>query len=128
GQPAHRQLAQALGLDLGLAADLDLAHDAVDQALDVVFLDAALAGRDHDRAFQLVAVERHAAAVALDHDQLAQLDPLEGGEPGAAGVALPAPPHRPAVLDRARVLDLIVIRATERTAHPLSSCFPIGSL
>src|SRR5918996_588787 len=117
GQPAHGELAQALCLDLRLAADLDLAHDTVDEALDPLLLDAALAGGDHDRALQLVAVERHAAAVALDHDQLAQLDPLEGGEPRAAGIALPAPPHRAAILYRARVLDLIVIRATERTAH-----------
>src|SRR5690606_33655073 len=65
--------------------------------------------------------KRKAPAIPLDHGQLAQLDALEGGEPRAAGIALPAPAHRPALLHRPRVLDLVVVRAAERTAHGLVS-------
>src|SRR5262245_24266942 len=112
GEALHGQSAQAAGLDLGLPAQLDLAHDAVDDAVDALLVDPALARRDHDRALELLAVERDALALALEHGQLAQLDALEGGEARAAGVALAPPANRPGLLDRPRVLDLIIIRTT----------------
>src|SRR4051795_2404939 len=49
----------------------------------------ALAQGDLRRAHQLVAIKRYAAAVALDHGELAQLHPLEGREAEIAGHAHP---------------------------------------
>ena len=43
-------------------------------------VDRALAAGDRDRAVELVAIERLAPVLALDHGQLAQLDALERGE------------------------------------------------
>ena len=48
------------------------------------------AQRDMDRARHLVAIERLALAVLLDHRQLAQLHALEGGEASGAIGAQPA--------------------------------------
>ena len=95
--------------------------------LDLLLVDAALAGGDADRAGELVTVERHAAPVLLDHQQVAQLHALEGGEAGAAGGALPPPPDRPAVVHGPRILDLGIFRSAERAAHPRlrrPSCAP----
>ena len=79
---------------LDLAAGLDPADDAVDDPLDLLVVDAALAGGDADRAGELVTVERQSAPVLLHHQQVAQLHALEGGEAGAAGGALATPPDR----------------------------------
>ena len=114
----------ALGRDLALAQALELAHDAVDHALDPLRVDRALAQRDRDRAHQLVAVERHAPAGALDHRQLAQLHPLEGGEArrrnrgrrGGGGSRVPSSVGR-------RVLHLGVVAAADRgSASPAPPC------
>ena len=90
-EPLHHQFADALGGNVGVALALELPHDAVDHALDPLGRDGALAQRDFDRAQQLVAVERRAPAVLLDHHQLAQLHALEGGE-AAAAIGTDAPP------------------------------------
>ena len=58
-----------------------------DHLLDTLRLDRTFAQRDLHRAHQLVAIERHASAVALDHDQFAQLHALERGEAEIAGQA-----------------------------------------
>ena len=80
-------------------------------------VDVALAAGVADRALELGAVERLALAVLLDHGEVAQLDPLEGGEARAAALALPPPPDRRAVFRRAAVLHLAVFMRAERTAH-----------
>ena len=71
--------------DFALAEAFQFAHDLRDHLVDPLRLDRALAQRDLHRAQQLVAVERHAPAVALDDDQFAQLHPLESGEAEIAG-------------------------------------------
>ena len=126
-QPLHHQLADLLGRDLALAGALELAHDAVDHALDPLGLDRALAQRDLDRAHQLVAVERHRAGRSLDHGQLAQLHPLEGREAAAAVRADAAAADRGAVLGRPRVLHLGVGDCRKRdSAWSASACLRIG--
>ena len=57
-QPLHDEFAHRLARHLAVAHALELAHDAVDHALDPLGLDRALAQRDLDRALQLVPVER----------------------------------------------------------------------
>src|SRR6186713_2007616 len=83
-QPFHDEMADLLGADVALAAALQLAHDAVHHPLDSFRVDSALAQRHLDGAHQLVAVEGHAPAAPLGDHQLAELDPLEGGETAAA--------------------------------------------
>src|SRR5262249_59606124 len=102
---------------LVLAEALELAHDLRNGLLDAVGIDVALAQRDLDRSRELVAVERHAAPVALDDGQLAQLHPLEGGKAEIAGEAKPPPANRSRVLGRPRVLDLRIEASATRTAH-----------
>ena len=83
-QPLHHQFADPLARDVALALALELAHDAVDHALDPLGLDRALAQGDLDRAHELVAVEGRAPAVLLDDREFAQLHALEGREAAAA--------------------------------------------
>ena len=64
-QPLHHEFADPLGRNVGVALALELAHDAVDHALDALGCDGALAQRDLDRAHELVAIERRAPAVFL---------------------------------------------------------------
>src|SRR5258707_11531008 len=116
-QRLHDQLADHVARDVGFARAFELAHQRIDDALDAVGLDRALAQRDVDRAGQLVAVERLALRVLLDDRQLTQLHSLEGREAGAATDAEPPAPDRAAILGRPRILDLGVIRGAERTAH-----------
>ena len=82
------------------------AHDAVDHALDALGIDGALAQRDLHRAHQLVAIERHALAGALDDGELAQLHALEGGEAAAAIRADAPAPNSRVVIGGSRILDL----------------------
>src|SRR6185437_2366115 len=117
-QRVHHQLPDLLAGDVALPARLELADDAVDDALDALLLDRPLAQRDADRAGELVAVERHPPLVGLHHGQLAQLDPLDCGEALAAGAAEAAAADRGTVLGRTAVLHLRVVMAAERAAHP----------
>src|SRR6185295_18226545 len=107
-----------LGGDLALTEAFQLTHDLRHHLLDALRLDRALSERDRQRADQLVAVERRAAAVALDNDKLAQLHALEGGEAEIARQADAPPPDRGGILGGTRVLHLGVQRRTTRTAHP----------
>src|SRR6202000_2386547 len=104
--------------NLRLAAALELAHDRRDHLLDPLGIDRALAQTDLQRADQLVAVERHPAAVALDHGEFAQLHALEGGEAEVAGDAHPPPPDHGRILGRTRVLHLRIETVAAGTAHP----------
>src|SRR5262249_60826281 len=90
GQGLHHELADLARGDLALARAFEPARDRIDDALDALLADRALPDRDHDRAQQLVAVERRALAVLLHDDQLAQLHALEGREARA-----PGPPQAP---------------------------------
>ncbi len=116
-QMLHHRLADRLRGDFALALALELAHDLGHHLLDALGLDRALAQRDLHRAHQLVAVERHAAAVALDHGQLAQLHALEGGEAEIAGQADAAAADHRQILGRPRVLHLRVEASATRATH-----------
>src|SRR4029453_2698445 len=116
-QHLHHHLAHGLRGNLALALALEFAHDLGDDLLDALGLDRALAQRDLYRAQELVAVERHATAVALDHGELAQLHPLEGGEAKIAGEAHTAAADDGGILRRPRILHLGVEAAAIGTAH-----------
>src|SRR5262249_1654665 len=103
--------------NVALARALQPPHDAVDDTLEPIGIDRPLAQGHLHRAHQLVAIEGFALAGALDHGQLAQLDPLEGGEAGAAVRALPPAAARRGVVGRPRALDLRILVAAERAAH-----------
>jgi len=72
-QRLHHHLADGLRGHFALALAFELAHDLGNDLVDALGLDRTLAQGDLDRAQQLVAIERHTAAVALDHNELAQL-------------------------------------------------------
>src|SRR5215217_7655062 len=80
----HHQLADFGRGDFAFAAGFDLALEGGDQAVDALLGDGALAAGGGDRAFELGAFERLAAAAGFDDGELAQLDALEGGEARAA--------------------------------------------
>jgi hypothetical protein len=123
GEPVNLERSLRLGDELGghlaVALGLDPAHDPVHEPLDGVLVHAALPGRDADRAGQLLAVEGHAPAVLLEHRELAQLHPLEGGEARRAGGALAPPADRTPLLGGPGVLHLRVLGPAERAAHRL---------
>src|SRR3954463_4785892 len=114
----HHDLADRLRGYFRLAAAFELAHDRGNHLLDPLRIDRPLAQTDLQRADQLVAVERHAAAVALDHGEFAQLHPLEGGEAEIAGDADPPPPDHGGILGGARILHLRIETVAAGTAHP----------
>src|SRR4051812_35615875 len=116
-QALHHQAADSLGGNVAVAARLELAHNAVDHALDALRLDRALADGELDRPRQLITVEWLATAALLDHRQVAQLHALERGEPSAAYRADAAAANGGVVLRRTRILYLGVGVAAERTAH-----------
>src|SRR5262249_6498243 len=116
-QCVHHHLADGLRGDFALALALELAHDLGYRLLDALGLDWALAQRDLHRAQELVAVERYAAAVALDHHQLAQLHALERRKAEIAGDADAAAPDDGGILRRPRILHLRIEAAAIGTAH-----------
>src|SRR5436190_3112958 len=116
-QMLHHDLADRLRGDFALAAAFQLPHDGGNHLLHPLWLDRALAQGDLQRAHQLVAVERHAAAVALDHGQFAQLHALEGGEAEVAGNADAPPPDHGRVLGRPGILHLRIETVAARAAH-----------
>src|SRR5690606_18847572 len=116
-QRLHDEVADRRGRDFGLAQALQLTDDPADQLLDLLGLHRALAEGDAERALELVPVERGATAVALEDDQFAQLDPLEGGETPAALRTGPAAADGGAVVGRAAVLHLGVRISAEGAFH-----------
>src|SRR5579862_6706201 len=117
GQRLHHQFADHVGGNLIFAHGFQAAHDARDHPVHPLALDRALAQRMVDRTFQLVAVESLAAAIFLDHDQFAQLHPLEGGETATAFGTMTPPPDGGIVLRRTTVLYLAVVMSAEGAAH-----------
>src|SRR5262249_26158645 len=118
-QMLHHHLADGLRRDVAFAEVFQLAHDLGHELLDAIRIDIPFAKRDLDRAHQLVAVERHAASVALDHHELTQLHALECRETEIAGQADAPAPDRGRVFRRPRVLHLRIEAAATRTAHGL---------
>src|SRR5829696_355927 len=118
-QVLHHDLADRLRGYFRLAAAFEFAHDRGNHLLDPFRIDRPLAQGDLQRAHQLVAIERHPAAVALDHGQFAQLHPLEGREPEVAGDAHPPPPDHGRILSRTRILHLRIETVAAGTAHPM---------
>src|SRR3954452_14352030 len=84
--------------------DLDVGHGPPGQGLP-------------DPGLELVAVPRLSGAVALDQDEADVLDALVGGEPPAAGAAVPTAPDRLAGVGRARIHHTVVVDTTPRAAH-----------
>src|SRR5882757_412270 len=117
-QMLHHDLADGLRGNLRLAAAFELAHDGRDHLLDPLRIDRPLAQRDLQRAHELVAVERHPAAVALDHREFAQLHPLESGETEIARHADPPPANDRGILGGTRVLYLRIETVAAWAAHP----------
>src|SRR4029077_21201785 len=113
GERLHDEAADDVTRDLALAGALELTHHRVDDALDLLGLDRALAQGDVDGAGELVALERLALTVLLDHRQLAQLDALESGEARRA-IRTEAPPtDRGTIVGRPRILDLGILETTK---------------
>src|SRR5262249_55557873 len=102
-QVFHHDLADRLGGNFGFAAAFELAHDGRDHLLDPLGIYRAFAQRYLQRAHQLVAVERHAAAIALNDGEFAKLHPLEGCEAKIAGDTYAPPADHGGVLGRTRV-------------------------
>ncbi len=117
GERIHDQLADQGGRNLAFPGGFQAPNDAVDDPLDPLHLHRPLAQGDGHGAQQFVAVEGLALAVGLDHGQLTQLDPLEGGEAGAAIGALAPPADRVVVFGRPRIFDLRVVVTAKRTTH-----------
>src|SRR6516162_3848982 len=122
-QRLHHHLAHRLRGDFALALALELAHDLGHGLIDALRLDRTLAQRDLDRAQQLVSIERHAAAVALDDHKLAQLHALECGKAEIAAQTHATAADDGGILGRPRVFDLRIEAAAIRTTHgrPLRS-------
>src|ERR1700761_8923638 len=118
-QMRHYGFADGLRRDFALAHAFQLAHDFRHHLVDPFGLDRALAAGDLHRSQKLVAIERHAPAVALDHGELAQLHALEGGEAEIAGEADAAAADDRRILRRPRILDLGIEASAARTAHVL---------
>src|SRR5215813_3751778 len=86
----HHRLTDRFGGDLAFADALKLAHDLRHHLINLLRIDRPFAQRDLHRPQELVAVERHAPAIALDHNQFAQLHPLESRETEIAAQTDPA--------------------------------------
>src|SRR4051812_11049546 len=115
----HHGLADLACIDL-IPAGFELALDRGDEPVEALGRNIALAAGDREGPGQLLAVERLALAVLLDHRQVAQLDALKGRETRAAGFALAPPANRCAILARPAVFHLAVFVRAEWAAHPLS--------
>src|SRR6476646_15443 len=118
-EAVHHRFADLSRFDL-VALGLEAALNAADEPFDLLGRDVALAGRMADRSGELVAVERLALAILLDHREVAQLDPLEGREAGDACLVRTRGADRGAVFVRPAVLNLAVCVRAEGTAHALS--------
>src|SRR5258706_567235 len=116
-QRLHHHLDHSLGGDLALALAFELAYDFRDRLIDALGLDRTLAQRDLQRAQQLIPIEWHATAVALDDDQLAQLHPFERGEAEIARKSHPTAADDGGILGRPRILDLRIEAAAVWTPH-----------
>src|SRR6202020_2406533 len=118
-QMRHHGFADRFRRDLAFAHAFELADNLRDHLVDALGIDRTLAAGDLHGAQQLVAVERHAPAIALDDGQFAQLYPLEGGEAEIAGETDAAAADDRRILSRPRILHLGIEACTTRTTHPL---------
>src|SRR5262249_61621924 len=108
------------GGDVAFADALELADDLRHHLINALRIDRPFAQRDLHRPQELVAVERYAPAIALDHNQFAQLHPLESRETEIAAQTDPATADDGRILGRPRILQLGIAASTTRPAHPSS--------
>src|SRR5262249_8763125 len=98
GERLHHHPADRLRGDLALARALKLADDAGDHLLHLLLFDRPLAERDRNRTRELVTIERHTAAGALEHHKTAELHTLERREARPALIALTPTANAGAIL------------------------------
>ena len=78
----------------------------------------AITCRNSADLHDLFAVERLAAIVALDDEELKLLDLLQRGKAASAGFTLPTPFNGRALVQSTRLQNMIsILAATERTLH-----------
>src|SRR5262249_57982444 len=123
-QMRYHRLADGFRRHFALADAFKLAHDLRDHLVDTLGIDRPFTQRDLHRTQELVAIERHAPPIALDHNQLAQLHALECGEAEIAAQANAAAANDRRILGRPRILDLGIEARTARTAHTSSLVDP----
>src|SRR5688572_7536973 len=113
----HDQLADFLRADLAVTETFQLARYGTDELVDMILVEWPLAQCDLQRAGQLVAVEYHAPAAALENHQLTKLHALKSGETTGAFRAKAAPPDRRMVFGGTGVLHLRIVRAAIGAPH-----------
>src|SRR3954447_14080124 len=113
-EPAERELAHPFGRSLAAFAP-DCRFDRVNDLVEPLGLDRPLGRRPLKPAQELVAVERLAAPLALDHVHPDRLGPLVAREALAAAFALAAPTDRVSRL--AGIHDAVLARSAERALH-----------
>src|SRR5206468_6489876 len=114
---AHHQLAQARRRHFLGAAVEQLVLDALHRRVDLFHADRALAQREGHRRADLRWVELGARAVLLHHRRQGDFGALIGGEALVAALAAAPAAHDIALVGLARLDDLGVFVATERTTH-----------
>ena len=119
----HHHLADLPRRDLALAERQDLLDDAVDGGVDVIGGDRPLVQCALEARADLLGVEVGTVAVGLHHLRQPQLDGLVGGEPLLAGDAAAAAADGVAGLGDARIDDLRIDAAAERTLHRRAARF-----
>src|SRR5262249_8573092 len=111
------EVADEGGRDVLVEHLVQLRLDAAAELLDLLLRDRPLLARLQDPGQELRAIERHSAAVLLDHAQVDLLDRLVGGEATAAAEAFASAPDHGRVARGARVDDLVVVGLAVRATH-----------
>src|SRR5262245_8501863 len=108
-QLAHDEVADRLRPHLAVVPPEEVALDLGDDVVDHLDGHGPLLAGHAQAGPDLLAVERLAAAVLLDHVEDAFLELLLRGEPALAGEALPATPDDAAVTGGARIDHAVVV-------------------
>ena len=117
-EPLHHDGADAGRRNLALLGIVEEGFDLVDDPVELDGRNGPLLAGLREAHAQLVAVEPLAPAVVLDDHVGDLLDRLVGGEPAAAGGALPPAPDHLALPALARIHDTVVYGRAERALHP----------
>lgn len=113
-QPLHHELSELLRRNL---IAVDGGNDIVKQVADLVIGHRAVAAGYADALLKLAAVERLAAAVALDDAHLVAVNLLVRREAASAGCAFATAAYRRAIADAARIQHLVFIVTALGTLH-----------
>lgn len=113
-ESAKCELAHPFGWDLAAMAP-DFLLDRGDDLVELFLLDGPFGRRSLEPTEELVAVERLALSIALDHVHTNRLGPLVGREALVARFALPAPAD--GVSGLAGIHDAVLARSAVRTLH-----------